>query len=129
MYKKGRIVAEKKKEKFIIGEDDFRGQEMAARWWQKYRSRPFASDGETGELSPEVKAAVKELVNYTISSLPGIERFMKTEDAIRAGFKMGYTFYKSQQDGDFDAGDEIEQPDTPAMLDGLFSPEKPKGAH
>lgn len=101
----------------------FTGQQMAARWWQKFHGQRFSRVHD--HLPYEVEIALDELVRYLIDGMPGIDRWLKPEDALRIGFEMGYTFREALAAGELDGSDDEEEPFDPASL---FKPKMREGS-
>ena len=103
----------------------FTGQQMAARWWQKFEGGRFYRNRDC--LPHEVKIALDGLVYYMFGGMRGIERWLKPEDALRLGFEMGYTFREAMAAGELGPdGDDVEIEDFDPTT--LFQPKPPEGS-
>lgn len=98
-----------------VNDDDygvirFRGQELAARWWRLFGGRLFVQ--KLDNLPRPVAIAANELTGYMLDSMPGIERWLKPDDALRLGFEMGFTFQQALAEGrlEHDDLDDVQRP-------------------
>lgn len=119
-------------------QEAFKGHILAARWWHKYHRSPLdrKDDSKEEELSLTVKVAMKELVRYTLESMPGLDLYMEPGELLATGFEMGMSFQKALAAGELEGEDEtsVEVPFGPSRerkkfdLESLFSPQCPDDA-
>ncbi len=105
----------------------FNGAELAAAYWDRYHRNPFSARA-AADLSPEIQAALDEIITYATGGLVGLDRHLKPEDALRRGFLMGYRFAVAHAAGELDGTAEDDEDDE-ASFEDLFRPQPPKGAH
>ncbi len=117
------------------GEEIFAGLEMAARWWATFNLGPLNREA-TEDLPVPVRVALDELIRYTLESLPGMNRYLRVEDALRLGFKMGFSFQRALTAGELQGNDPSPLPDeeasdsfTAPARRRIASPRTPEGPH
>lgn len=134
------MVSQRDDEGFCLNkcQEVFKGHILAARWWHKYHRGPLERNKDSDrELSLPVKVAMKELVRYTLESLPTLERYMEPERLLTIGFEMGLSFQKALAAGELECENDTEVEVPFALprgerkkfdLESLFSPQRPDDA-